>query len=163
MTPGRAIDIGFVCLALALLAFAVNSHYDAPVGEVRAEVFPAGSDLPSGYPRSSDRSQLLLAFQSECNFCLASVDFYARLAAYCQQRGIDFRVITLEPPEVAQAALTSALRHGAVVVQVPRFDFRGTPAIVLVDASNRVVTSWLGWLSPELEQTVIDATGELGQ
>jgi hypothetical protein len=159
MTSGRAIDIGFVCLALALFGMAVKFHRDAPV-ETRAEVFPAGTELPSDYPRSTGRSQLLLAFQSECKFCLASVDFYTKLAAHLQDRGIDFRVITLEPPAAVQATLRSALGHGGTVVQVPRFDFRGTPAIVLVNASNRVVESWLGWLSPDLEQKVIDATGE---
>jgi hypothetical protein len=40
---------------------------------------------------------------------------------------------------------------------MPRFEFEGTPAIVLVDVQNRVVASWLGWLSPKLEQKVINA------
>ncbi len=162
MTSGRAIDVVFVCLALALFTMAIKFHYGAPV-EARAEVFPTGSELPADYPRSTDRGQLLLAFQSECKFCLASLDFYAKLAAHLQERGIDFRVITLEPPAAVHAVLGSALGHGGTVVQVPRFDFRGTPAIVLVDSNNHVAQSWLGWLSPELEQAVIDATGELAK
>lgn len=155
----RAVDVGFVCLAAVLTAMAVSSYLNLhPVAEEsRREVFPGGSELPAAYPRSTSSGQLLLAFRSDCGFCIKSVPFYTKLAAYCQRVGVDFRVLTLESPEVVRGILvTDRVRH-LDVVRMPQFEFGGTPAIVLVDAQNRVVASWLGWLSPKLEQKVINA------
>jgi len=66
-------------------------------------------------------------------------------------------VLTLESPEVVRGILVTDQERHLDVVRMPHFEFRGTPAIVLVDAQNRVVASWLGWLSPKLEQKVINA------
>lgn len=76
MTRGRAMDIGFVCLALVLAVFAVNSYLRSAPEESRPEVFPVGSELPAAYPRATSRLQLLLAFRSDCRFCIQSVPFY---------------------------------------------------------------------------------------
>jgi hypothetical protein len=66
-------------------------------------------------------------------------------------------VLTLESPEVVRGILVTDRERHLDVVRMPQFEFGGTPAIVLVDAQNRVVASWLGWLSPKLEQKVINA------
>jgi hypothetical protein len=65
--------------------------------------------------------------------------------------------------EVVRGILVTDRERHLNVIRVPRFEFEGTPAIVLVDAQNRVVASWLGWLSPKLEENVIDATEELAR
>jgi hypothetical protein len=70
-------------------------------------------------------------------------------------------VLTLESPDVVRAVLVADEGRHLDVVRMSHFDFSGTPAIVVVDAQNRVVASWLGWLSPGLEQRVINAIEEL--
>ena len=53
--------------------------------------------------------------------------------------------------------------HNVAIMRVADFDFPGTPALVFVDARNHVVASWLGWLSPTLEDEVIAAIEELAR
>ncbi len=163
MNRGRAIDVGFVCLALILAVMAVSSYLSSLPEESRPEVFPVGSELPAAYPRSTSRGQVLLAFRSDCGFCIENVPFYTKLAAHCQRVGIDFRVLTIESPEVVRAVLVVDQERHLDIVRMSHFDFRGTPAIVLVDARNRVVASWLGWLSPGFEQKVVNAIEGLGR
>lgn len=161
MKSGRVADGVFVCIAVLLGGMAMMFYFKAPV-ETRAEVFPKGSQLPVEYQGASGRGQLLVAFQSECRYCIAGTAFYAELAAYCRERGVDFRVITADPPDVVRVALSSALVHGGSVIQASLLNVRGTPAVVLVDSANRVVASWLGWLSPDLEDEVLGAVGRMG-
>jgi hypothetical protein len=146
-----------MCVALALAVLAAKSYFGPVAEESRPEVFPARTELPAAYPRPAGTGQLLVAFQPDCGFCIDSVPFYKKLSAYCQRVGIDFRVITLQSPSVVRAIVVADEGHDVDVVQMPHFDFSGTPAVVLTDAQNRVVASWLGWLSPRLEQEVIAA------
>jgi hypothetical protein len=125
MNRERAADIGFVCLGVVLVLMAINSYSK----ESRPEVFPVGSELPAAYPRSTSSGQVLLAFRSDCHYCMESIPFYTRLATYCQQVGIDFRVLTLESPEAVWAALKAGDEGHPEVVRMSHFDFRGTPAL----------------------------------
>lgn len=160
MNRERAADIGFVCLGVVLVLTAIYSYSK----ESRPEVFPVGSELPAAYPRSAASSgQVLLAFRSDCHYCIESIPFYTKLATYCQEVGIDFRVLTLESPEAVRAALQAGDQGQLDVVRLSHFDFRGTPALVLADSQNYVVGSWLGWLSPRLEEKVIRAIEELAR
>jgi hypothetical protein len=159
MNRERAADIGFVCLGVVLVFMAVNSYSR----ESRPEVLPVGSELPAAYPRSTSSGQVLLAFRSDCHYCIESVPFYTRLAAYCRQVGLDFRVLTVESPEAVRAVLMGGQDGPLEVVRMSHFDFRGTPGLVLVDAQNHVVASWLGWLSPRLEEKVMVAIEELAR
>lgn len=161
MNRDRVVDIGFVCMAVVLAVMALNSYLNPAAEESRQKVLAVGSELPAAYPRSTSSGHLLLAFRSGCEFCIESVPFYRKLASYCQRVGIDFRVLTLETPEVVRAILAADQEPHLDVVQMSHFDFRGTPAIVLVDTQNRVVASWLGRLCPRLEQEVIDAINRL--
>jgi hypothetical protein len=159
MNRERAADIGFVSLGVVLVLMALNSYSR----ESTSEIFPVGSELPAAYPRSSSPGQVLLAFRSDCQYCIESIPFYMRLATYCQQIGIDFRVLTLESPEAVRAALKTGDEGHLEVVRMSHFDFRGTPALVLVDSQNHVVASWLGWLNPRFEEKVIAAIEELAR
>jgi hypothetical protein len=159
MNRERAADIGFVCLGVVLVFMAVMSYSS----ESRPEVLPAGTGLPATYPRSTSSGQVLLAFRSDCHYCIASVPFYTRLAALCRQVGLEFRVLTIESPEAVRAALKVDNERHLQVVRMSHFDFRGTPALVLVDSQNHVVASWLGRLSPRLEEKVIAAIEELAR
>jgi hypothetical protein len=159
----RAADIGFTCLTIVLVGLAATSYLKPVAGESRQEVFPAGSELPMAYPQPTGVGQVLLAFKSDCGLCLKSVPFYTKLAAYCQRVGVDFRVLALESPHVVRAVFGPEETRELDVVQVSDFDFLGTPAIVVTNAESRVVSSWLGWLSPGLEQKVIDAIEELAR
>jgi hypothetical protein len=84
MNRDRLADIGFVCLAVVLVVMAASSYLNSVGGESRREVFPVGTTLPAVYPRSTSTGQLLLAFRSDCGFCIKSVPFYTKLATYCQ-------------------------------------------------------------------------------
>lgn len=64
---------------------------------------------------------------------------------------------------MVRAVLVPAEGRHLDVVRISHFDFSGTPAMVLVDAQNRVVASWLGWLSPKLEEGVFNAMEKLAR
>jgi len=163
MKSPRAADIAFACLATVLIGMAATSYLKPVARESRSEVFPVGSELPLAYPQSTGSGQVLLAFKSDCGFCIKSVPFYTKLAAYCQRVSVDFRVLAVESPGLVRAAFGPDEARQLDVVQMSYFDFSGTPAIVVADAENRVVSSWLGWLTPGLEQKVLDAIEELAR
>lgn len=158
MNHERSVDLGFVCLGVALVLTATYSY----LKESRPEVFPARSELPAAYPRSAGRGQVVLAFRSDCHYCIQSVPFYKRLATYSRRVGFDFRA-TPEPPEVVRAVMKAEEGDNVAIMRVADFDFPGTPALVFVDARNHVVASWLGWLSSTLEDEVIAAIEELAR
>ena len=164
MDKGRSPDQWFVVVSLTLALTATALYFYTPaIEESRPEIYPVGSELPGPLAESGAGAQLVLGLRSDCQYCVASSSFYSKLIEHCRRSGVRVRVVTLESPGAVRAALLASLDPDVDVRQVPELDFRGTPAIVLADGLNVVVASWLGQLSPALEQRVLNDVSTLAR
>lgn len=101
------------------------------------------------------RATLVLFLRSTCRFCTDSMPFYRQTLDLEPARSGALQVIaaSYETVEVTKAYLQS---HGVDVKSVVSITpgtarFQGTPTIVLVDASGRVIREWGGFLPPDAE------------
>jgi len=70
-------------------------------------------------------------------------------------------VVTPDLPTVVRDTLLHAV--DVEIIQLPTLEVRGTPAIVLSDSGSNVIASWLGKLTPALEERVLKAVADHGR
>jgi len=102
---------------------------------------------------------LVLTTASTCYFCTVSLPVYEKVTASAVATGVRVIAVTTEDPQVNREylethriktdAVLSAKQNGIVV--------KGTPALMLLDRSGRVLYQWLGKLAPEQEREVTQA------
>jgi hypothetical protein len=104
------------------------------------------------------RATLLLAVSTRCRFCSDSAAFYRQLLPEAARQGIPVVAVSPERDERVRGFL-----HGlrVPITQVKQVDLRqlriaGTPTLVLVDGSGRVLDVWRGRLTPSKETKVLD-------
>lgn len=102
---------------------------------------------------------LLIALDTRCGYCAASIPFYNRLEDAGRGDGGATRIVAVFPDaadEVRQFADRQQLRaRTAAAVDLGRLNLAGTPAIILVDRGGRVLDFWIGGLSAEAQQQLI--------
>ena len=105
---------------------------------------------------------LLVAVSTRCDHCTASVPFYNRLAEL-QGGGRGLRVVSVFPEredEVSLYASQTQLRLDAVAAaDFPALNLAGTPTLILMDSAGKVLDFWIGRLSPDAEQQIIQRLG----
>jgi peroxiredoxin len=102
---------------------------------------------------------LLLVTASTCHFCTASTPFYQRLVSTAHDYDVKVIGVTAEDPTLNQAYLA---KHGVTVDTVVsaagnQIVVRGTPTLILVTSSGRVLDAWHGQLDSREEQRVLKA------
>lgn len=161
----RILDwiLNVACLAVAVLALVLlaqrflptarNSTLDGPrVGSV-AKLRGAGW--------AADRPTLVMAIQTGCHWCEASANFYHDLLR--SSSGGAFHPIAVFPTTSSDnRAFLEKLKLG--IDDVREADFgelgvRGTPTLILVGSNGQVEASWVGLLSPQLENEVFKRLG----
>ncbi len=116
---------------------------------------PTASSLDIDWKQS--KQTLILAVSSTCHFCTESAPFYKTVA---QSRG-STRLVAVLPQPVEDGR--KYLDHLGISVdevrQLPleRIGVRGTPTLILLDASGVVRNSWMGFLPPQAELAVLKA------
>jgi len=98
---------------------------------------------------------LLLALSTSCHFCTDSAPFYQRLS---KDHG-DARLVAVFPQEQDQGE-NYLTRLGVKVDDVEQASFMdlgisGTPTLILVDSTGKVVNKWEGALPPNRESEVV--------
>lgn len=109
----------------------------------------------SGSPQT-----LLLVLSTECKYCTASAPFYRRVVNQGAQAH-NTRLVALLPqaPSEGRSYLDKlevkidTLRQTALA----SVGAKGTPTLILVDASGVVIQSWEGLLPPDAESEVLAA------
>lgn len=101
-------------------------------------------------------STLLLAVSTTCHFCTESAPFYQRLV---KERG-DTRLVALLP-QTAGEGQSYLTKLGVNVDEVKQISptaigLRGTPTIILVDSQGRISNTWVGVLSQNSENEVLN-------
>lgn len=103
---------------------------------------------------------LVIAFSSQCPYCIASVPFYKKLSAIPRMDGLDFRMIVLAMDGLDPVTdyLASAGLAPHTVASFPKarpLAIQGTPTVLLLEGDGRLKDSWVGQLTPEAEASIL--------
>ena len=116
------------------------------------------ASLPGSSYGSSPRT-LLIAMNTRCGFCAESVPFYNRLTASRQANSQSVRIVALFPDSVDEVRRYVEQKQLGVetiaAVDLSKFNVSGTPTLILIDSSGKVLDFWLGKLTTDTEQQVI--------
>jgi hypothetical protein len=109
----------------------------------------------SGSPQT-----LVLVLSTECKYCTASAPFYRRIVNQGAQAH-NTRLIALLPqaPNESRSYLAKLEVKIDTLYQnsLASVGAKGTPTLILVDASGIVIQSWEGLLPPDAESEVLAA------
>jgi thioredoxin-related protein len=104
---------------------------------------------------------LIIAMNTNCGYCQASVPFYNQLTELQKTKAKGSRIIAVLPnneEEVKQFTQQNHLNiETASSVNLRPLKITGTPTLVLVDGNGIIHDFWLGKLSQDQEQEVIKA------
>jgi hypothetical protein len=101
---------------------------------------------------------LILAISNTCHFCSESAPFYKKLAQTSERT----RLVAILPQPVGEGRkyldkLGVSVDEVRQLSQLDRIGVRGTPTLMLLDASGVVKNLWVGFLPPEAELDVLRA------
>ena len=117
----------------------------------------------SGIDWKANKHSLVIALSTTCRFCKESADFYQRLIAD-RQLLEKVRIVAVFPQPVEEGqAFLQALGIPNVEVKhsgLNEIGVDGTPTLLLVDESGKVVDSWVGKLASGQERTVVTRSEE---
>ena len=118
-----------------------------------------GTQVSLDHDWAQSNKTLLLVLSATCRFCDESAPFYQQLTTRFPDRQL-VQFVAVFPQGV-----DSATKHlsdlGVRIAEVKQsrlssLGVTGTPTLILVDASGKVIDSWVGKLSPADESAVID-------
>jgi len=121
-----------------------------------------GTRLPSltGYDLARHEQTLILALQTDCSYCEASLPFYRQLAAAAARDDCGTGLLAVFPEEdqdVADFVDGNDLRVPTLAgVSLSSLGVAGTPTLMLVDAAGTVRGVWVGSLQSDDERKVLD-------
>lgn len=134
----------------------------------RAQAAPLQSGLSKGdtFPRlasvnyGDSKKTVIVVMSSRCHFCQESVPFYKHLAELRSGApGQSFQLAAVFPESadaVRQYIERNQLNFDATApANLRDLQIAGTPTVIVVDGSGRVLDFWVGKLTPEAEQEVI--------
>jgi len=156
-------NVAVLVLAVALLGAIVSARFARP----RKPAFESGLQRGQVLARLESIDYLtapqtmLLVLSTKCSYCEQSLPFYQRLLGEQQTVGQHTRIVAVFPnpkTEVEQYKEQNQLH----VESVPELNYSilnvtGTPTLILVDSTGHVLDFWVGKLSKEDEQQVIEA------
>lgn len=151
----KCADAVFVAVAIGLVWFIVAKRAEMPGPPSAKPVLIRGAVI-DGINVAQGRRSLLIVISPTCRFCVDSVEFYRNLLAKAAPRGID--VLFWSPAsevETAEFLKESGLPHGRVVQGKLPGAITGTPALIAMDASGRILAGWLGKLDATQEREVL--------
>ena len=155
------IAIILVC-AVAALVLVRNQFFPprppgAPPQVEKGEQFAA---LKGAVPEGATRA-LVVAVSPTCHFCNDSLPFYKRLVDERNQKGSAVKFVAAVPTDDAKAPESDKFVNAGVKPDnVVHIDFSsikvpGTPTLMLVDNTGKVLNVWVGKLDDGGEKEVL--------
>jgi thioredoxin-related protein len=105
---------------------------------------------------------LISVLSTKCNYCTESLPFYRRLLELptAAKRTRIVAVFPNSKTEVEQYKERNQLTLESVAaLNYNTLNVTGTPTLILIDSNGRVLDFWVGKLSQEEEQQVLEAVG----
>ena len=110
------------------------------------------------YDWSQSERNVLLVLSKGCRFCTESAEFYRRLIEQSHGKNVKITALLPQSKEEAEKYLNE-LNISEIEIrqsQLKSLDVGGTPTVIVADDKGNVSAFWIGKLSPEKEQEVIN-------
>lgn len=113
-------------------------------------------DVP-GITWQDTRRTVVLALSTRCPYCTASAYFYRRLKSSADVKGYRLVAVFPQPSDEARSYLESLHLEVLEIRELPlnRLGVTATPTLIVVDSQGRIVSAWVGQLSPAMEAAVV--------
>ncbi len=155
-------NIAIIIVALGIGGFFVSRYFTLPNSDQPisgSNELKTGTKLPLiGTDWNKNSKTLLIALSTNCRFCTASQPFYKNLFQQKSAQG-NFGVVVIAPQSIDEARqyLSKSGIEADDVRQsaLSEINVKATPTLVLLDNTGAIVNSWVGKLSPEKENEVI--------
>jgi hypothetical protein len=155
-------NLAVLVLAMTLLGAVVSTRWLAQPEKTKFDDGLQKGQVLAQLPTidySATPQTVVLAISTTCNYCMESLPFYKRLLEAQQTAGQRTRMVAVFPnpkPEVEQYKEQNQLHVESVpALNYSTLNLTGTPTLILVDSTGRVLDFWVGKLSKEEEQQVI--------
>jgi len=156
-----------IILVCGLLCWTFFTHkglnFGAPPGGAESAHLE-GLTLPSlpGYSWTSRPKTLVLAVRKGCHYCEESLPFYKRLSDLERGNGLHAHLLAVMPDD--QVSGTKVLQSGGLTIDsvfnqpLNSIQVSGTPTLLLLNSTGRVVRAWVGQQTSQGEEEVISAS-----
>lgn len=158
-----ATNVAVLAVALVVLGVFIQSYFARKLRPELQGGFQKGqrlATLPAVSYDSAPRT-LLIAMNTGCRYCDASVPFYKQLIAEQRDGGEATHIVAVFPnteDDVKQYVSQRQLDIEAVAkVDFSALNLTGTPTVILLDNKGTISDFWVGKLSEDEEQQVIAA------
>lgn len=147
-----------ILVVCCLLTFVLAKQYLLPRAASTRQVM-VGQTLPATDVdwRSAEKN-VVLVLQRGCKYCAESAEFYRRLSAEARTRS-RIRMIAILPQSPGEAADYLAGLGVTVDTVLQRklsaIPVAGTPTLLFVDNTGKIIRVYLGLLSPQKELEVL--------
>jgi len=161
-----ASNVAIIALSLVVCTVLINRQFLRSPSSTNASLSTSMSGPAAGTKLSlgsvdwtKSKETLLLAVARDCHFCTESAPFYRRLIDETAGRR-DLRIIAIFPREGTSDGAAYLNELGVSLAEIKHAPLeaigaKGTPTLVLVDESGRVVQSWTGRLTSAKEIEVL--------
>lgn len=119
---------------------------------------PKGQQIEiAGVQWNNSRRTVVLVLNTHCHFCTASASFYQHLQEVAKARAVPIVAVLPQPIDEAQSYLEGLHVPIAVVRQstLSSVQASATPTLMILNSEGKVTDSWVGQLSPKVEEEVI--------
>lgn len=156
-------NIAVLLVAAVFLGnFAWNYAHRQPAQQLRPGLAKGKSFAPlHGVDYSHAPQTLLIAMNTECGYCKESIPFYQQLVSNRTEQNKNTKLIAIFPE--GQDAVQQYLEENQLEIEsISSADFKalnlaGTPTMVLLDSSGKVIDFWVGKIPKEAEPQVRQA------
>jgi hypothetical protein len=155
------IAIILVCAAAAVvLSFNIRDRLRQPGAPPQVEKGEQFAALKGAVPEGATRA-LVVAVSPTCHFCNDSLPFYKQLVDERNQKGSAVKFVAAVPTDDAKAPESDKFVNAGVKPDnVVHLDFSaikvpGTPTLLLVDNTGKVLNVWVGKLDASGEKEVL--------
>lgn len=155
-----SVNLLLIGAVLALAGYGVRSYVFKKAQGPTARTRNAGISGVNEINFGSGKYALLFALDTKCGFCRASAPFYQKAI---QERGSnsDVRLVALFPQSPGDGRnYADGLGLQFDEVEQANFDafqVKGTPTLILSDSTGKVLHRWVGTLSGQQEEEILQA------
>lgn len=116
-----------------------------------------GDKFAIDLPQPSPPKTLVLALSTSCHFCSESAPFYQSLSRRVDPSHVHLMAVF---PQTADEARTYLQGKSIPIQDIHQQNFQdisvqGTPTLILLDSSGKILKTWIGVLDKESQESVI--------